>query len=331
MTRGRTGQYTGGKREMKRFAGIGMAVLLILAALFLPRGWFVLRDAAALDNFHEESLAPLMVAELDSSYERRTFERIRNYMGAQATGDVICSSKDVDIGNESLQEELEQAMTCTLVNVLQEYGFVGLGEEYGAPVEIESCTQYVLIRESDGQILLVANDILLSKGDGIYAELLIDGVDGTVYYLSSDEYGDIRDMQFLLYDSDIQLWYRVANDTYAILSEANESAYTDVEVNESYDLNINGAKTGTLINYLDSAYSDAWIYEDESSLTFCYRLPFGQNLTSWSLEINDIEENKLIRLQVGFQAIVSAIPEMAQRIELARYDEFSERVNPQLN
>lgn len=322
MTRGRIGQCAGGKREMKRFAGIGMVVLLILAALFLPRGWFVLRDAAALDNFHEESLAPLMVADLDSSYERRTFERIRNYMGAQATGDVICRSKDVDIENAGLQEELEQAMTCTLMNVLQEYGLVELG--YGAPIEIESCTQYVLIRESDGQILLVANDILLSKGDGIYAELLVDGVDGTVYYLGSDEYGNIRKVQSVLYDSDIQLWYWVASDTYALLSDNDESPYTDVEVNESYTLNVSGEKTGALTSYLDSAYSDVWIYEDESSLTFCYRLPFGQNLTSWSLEINDIEENNLIRFQIGFQAIVSEIPEMAQRIELAQYEEFFE-------
>ncbi len=310
---------------MKRYAGIGMAVLLILAALFVPKGWFALRDAASSNNFQEGSLAPLVVAELDRSYERRVYERIRNYLGAQATGDVICSSKEIDTENENLEEELYQAMNCVLVSALQDRGYMMLGEKLGgAPVGIESCTQYVLIRESDGQILLVANDILLSKGEGIYAELLIDGVDGTVYYLSSDEYGDIRKTQALLHDGDIELWYWLANDNYAILSEVYESAHDDMEETEDVTLNVQENVASTVINYLDNAYSDAWIYEDESALTFCYRLLFGQNMTSWSLEIDDIEESNYIRLRVGFQAIVSAIPEMAQRIELSRYDDFFE-------
>lgn len=309
---------------MKRYAGIGTAALLILAALFLPRGWFMLRDAASLDNFHEESLAPLMVAELDSGYERRTFERIRNYMGTQAVGDVICSSKEIDAGNESLWEELDLAMTGELPTFLLDMGLVALGEKYGALLEIESCTQYVLIRESDGQILLVANDILLRKDSGAYAELLIDGVDGTVYYLRSEEYGDVHKEQARLMDSDILLWYWLANNAYGIQQEDSEIAYIDVEEVENVNLNMSGNKTELLINYEENAYSNAWIFEDESTLTLCYRLRFGQNLTSWSLELHDMEGQNLVCYQMGFPAIVSAIPEMAQRIELSQYEEFFE-------
>ncbi len=64
------------KKNMGRYLGMGMTVLLVMAAVYLPQGWFALRDAASLDRVQEEVLAPLMVAQLDRSYERDIYQRM---------------------------------------------------------------------------------------------------------------------------------------------------------------------------------------------------------------------------------------------------------------
>ena len=147
---------------------MGLAVLLVMTALYLPQGWFALRDAASLGRVQGEALAPLMVAQLDRSYERDINQRMRTYMEAYVQGDVNCSSKEIDPSDESLWEIINQADNCQLMDRLQGLQFVSNGAMAGWDSNIESCIQYVLIRRSDGQILLVANDILLDKGDGCH-------------------------------------------------------------------------------------------------------------------------------------------------------------------
>lgn len=177
------------KRYLKQYLWVGLAVLLIAAALFVPQGWFIMRDAASLNRTHGEELSLLMVAQLDRSYERDVHERMTVYMDAAAgRGDVMCSSKEIDPANESLWENIGQTEENLLMQILRDYGFVPSEDKKELELAIESCTQYVLMRKSDGQILLVVNDIWLSMMDDSHMELLLDGVDGTIYYLESEEH-----------------------------------------------------------------------------------------------------------------------------------------------
>ncbi|MDE7222576.1 MAG: hypothetical protein K2O34_02195 [Acetatifactor sp.] len=202
------------KRHLNRSLGLALPVVLALAALYAPKGWFALRDAASMDRVHGEALSPLMVAQLDSSYERDIHDRLSACLEAIAAQDVMCSAKEVDPNNESLQENVEQANRGLVMETLIYDEFVTTSEKQGWNSVIESCTQYVLMRQSDGQILLVANDVHVDKGNGCHMELLLDGVDGTLYYLENEQTNSLSGMRERIRGYGAWNWWWILNDTY---------------------------------------------------------------------------------------------------------------------
>ena len=323
------------KKNMGRYLGMGMTVLLVMAAVYLPQGWFALRDAASLDRVQEEVLAPLMVAQLDRSYERDIYQRMITYMEAYAQGDINCSSKDIDPGDESLWENINQVANCPLMNMVQEGQFVSDGKMAGWDSTIERCTQYVLIRQSDGQILLVANDIVLDKGGGCHMELLIDGVDGTVYYLESEEnnFIPLKPTEFVDYYTWELCW--ALNDTYCTEggnrveelynNEGNvSSAMGDMEVslnvrdNKYTSVEVNNLYTGEVLDF-----ASPWVSAEENTDTYCCLLTFGEVQSSWTMEIEAQDGGAFrYRIRMGLPGVVNPIPEMAERISLAEYDQI---------
>lgn len=321
------------KRNIERYLGIGMAVLLVLAALYLPQGWFALRDAALQGRVQGESLVPLTVAQFDRSYERDIFERMRAYMEAYAQEDVNCSAREIDSDTELLWENVRQAENCVMMGAL-------IKDEYLTPLEkwefsIENCTQYVLMRRSDGQILLVANDICLDKGNGCKQELLIDGIDGTVYYLYSEENARIHSIQEW-FDFRAWEWWWILNDTYHTETAGTvEQLFYNPE--ESTSVSISGGrvineKNGEQIGFYDPEsgrildYPAMWMSSLDDVDTWCCLLDFGENYSSWTLEVEaagrkDKSAVALYQIRLGLPGVVNSIPEMAERISLAEYDQ----------
>lgn len=335
---------------MRRYLGIGLSILLIMTALLLPGWWFALRDAASQSRMQGEALAPLMVAQLDRSYENDIYERMSAYFAANAQGNVICSSKEVDAGNEALWENVVQTEQSILMRALLGSGYVSpYGEKWGDDMVVKSCTQYVLIRESDGQILLVANDIHLERGDGGRVELLIDGLDGTVYYAESEEKETIPLQDWM--DGNAWEWWWILCENYHaesldLISESEQVSnyehrggyvYTDKgsnsqSVNAEIFLYNSDKEPPVLSKYfqdvkwirlmeISSSPSDVWIASWAQKDVYCCQLSFGHISDSWSMETERTEED-FYRIRLGFPGVVSSIPEMAQRIELAQYNQI---------
>lgn len=338
---------------MRRYLGIGLSILLIMVALLLPGWWFALRDAASQSRMQGEALAPLMVAQLDRSYENDIHERMSAYFAANAQGNVICSSKEVDAGNEALWENMVQTEQSILMRALLESGYVSLyREKWGDDMVVKSCTQYVLIRESDGQILLVANDIHLERGDGGRVELLIDGLDGTVYYAESEEKETIPLQDWM--DGNAWEWWWILCENYHaesldLISESeqvskyeywNGNGYVDI-YKGSKSQSVNAAEISfynsnhespVLSEYfqdvrwirfieISSSPADVWIASWAQKDVYCCQLSFGHISDSWSMETEKMEED-YYRIRLGFPGVVNSIPEMAQRIELAQYNQI---------
>ena len=344
------------RRHFSRYLGMGLAVLLVLAALFVPQGWFARRDAASVDRVHGEALSPLMVAQLDSRYEQDIHDRMSAYMGAMALQDVMCSSKEIDPNNESLWDNIGQAENTLLVEVLRTEDYMRMDEEEGWDSVIESCTQYVLMRKSDGQILLVANDIRLDKGNGCHMELLIDGVDGTVYYLESEEDHSVHWLRDWL-DDRAWNWWWILNDTYYTEDAQilNDGSYYEYEVYEdtailSHDT---GASVGVVydgvtnkknmtesekevveagwlagwVRIFNESYPNIWVASAMNKDIYCCRLAFGEIADSWAMEIEmQDEEDYVYRIRLGLPGVVNLIPDMAQRISLAEYNQIYQMV-----
>lgn len=319
------------KRNLGRYMEIGLAVLLVLAALYLPQGWFVLRDAASMGRVQGEALAPLMVAQLDRSYERDIYQRLRAYMEAYAREDVNCSSKEVDPGDESLWENISQAEDCRLMAALKGWQYVTDASMKGQESVIESCSQYVLMRKSDGQILLVANDILLDKGYGRHMELLIDGVDGTLYYLESEEENYYPLLPKWFDDSYAWDWWWLLNETYCTEDEKRlEEEYNEemgrVALGREGSLTVNVYNTEYAGQYDSdgisvSDFSGTWVLNEGDTDIYCCLLTFGEVQDSWAMEIEKQEgEDYFYRIRVGLPGVVNSVPEMAERISLTEYD-----------
>lgn len=341
------------KQYLKRYLGLGLTVLLVLAALFVPQCWFALRDAASVDRVHGEVLSPLMVAQLDRNYEHDIYERMSACLMAVNSQDVVCSSKEIDPDSESLWENIGQAEENRLVKALN-WDVVVLTAGEGWQPSIESCMQYALVRKSDGQILLVVNDILLDKGDGQRMELLLDGVDGTIYYLKSEwDYTGKRWHKW--YDNrDRQCWYwwQILNEVYYTKENkivgtegygAENVALTGWEINTvaaAYDaynglVNLNElteeeieALRRLMLCVDDDGRVKIWYrtaYEDNNdciSHTFCCLLAFGELADSWTMEMEvliPLNQEVFQRVEMGLPWVVRAIPEMAERISLAEY------------
>lgn len=320
------------KRNIERYLGIGMAVLLVLAALYLPQGWFALRDAASQGRVQGESLVPLTVAQLDRGYERDIYERMCAYMEAYAQKDVNCSSREIDSDNESLRENIRQAENCVMMESLIKEEYLTLLEKW--EFTIESCTQYVLMRQSDGQILLVANDICLDKGNGCKQELLIDGIDGTVYYLYNEENDRIPSIWEWL-DFEAWEWWWILNDTYHTeTAETVEDLPYNLEESTSISINagrVMDEKTGEQIGLYDPESGRTFTYPamrmssiDNVDICCCL-LDFGQNHSSWTLKVETAgrkDKGAVVRYQIrlGLPEVINSIPEMAERISLEEYD-----------
>lgn len=332
------------KRYLYRYLGMGLAVLLVLAALYVPQGWFALRDAASVGRVQGEVLSPLMVAQLDSRYEQDIQNRMCIYMEAMALQDVMCSSKEIDVSSESLWENIGQAENTLLINVLRGNKYVLMAEEQWKYSTIESCTQYVLMRKSDGQILLVANDIRLDKGNGCYMELLLDGVDGTVYYLESEEDHSVYWLRDWL-DDNAWNWWWILNDTY-YTEGAQHINETDPEAGEifSYGIGGNTSKADVYdaaininslteseyaaleegwVRIFNESFPNIWVSSTMNKDIYCCRLAFGETAASWTMEIEAQEdENFVYRIRLGLPGIINFIPEMAERISLAEYNDI---------
>lgn len=317
------------KRNLGRYMGIGLAALLVFTAIYLPRIWFALRDAASLGRIQGEVLAPLMVAQLDRSYERDIYKRMRAYMEAYAQGDVNCSSKEIDPGDESLRANMEQMDNCVLMDILRGWSYVTESPMKGLETVIESCSQYVLMRRSDGQILLVANDIRLDKGDGCHMELLIDGVDGTVYFLESEENKTTYPLLPQWFDVPYAWeWWRVLSDTYyteekknaeeleLYIQERERSALeAETDVNSAAYVEINAYRGD-----LDDYSSDTWAVSEGITDIYCCLLNVGEERYSWTMEIDKQKrEDFFYQIRLGLPGVVNSIPGMAGRISLAEY------------
>lgn len=334
------------KRYLSQYLWVGLAALLVMAALFVPQGWFALRDAASLNRTHGETLSPLMVAQLNRSYERDINERMNVFMNALALQDVICSSKEIDPGNESLWENIRQAEKSLMMEWLMDASFICNAEAQGWEPVIESCAQYVLMRQSDGQILLVANDIYLDKGDGRHMELLLDGVDGTVYYLESEEnYSDLRIGRWM--DSYLAwYWWQMLNADYhmedaELLHEGVEdiASYIDkkrvMNYSESSVFDADAffnelppeereAASAGWVRIFSESYPNIWVFSALNKDIYCCQLYFGEIADSWSMETEEVqvEGTRQYRIRLGLSGVVQAIPEMAERISLAKYDQI---------
>lgn len=334
------------KRYLNQYLWVVVAVLLVVAALFVPQGWFAMRDAASLNRTHGEELSPLMVAQLDRSYERNIHERMTAYMEAAiGQGDVICSSKEIDSGSESLWENIGQTEDSLLMAMLRDNEFV-----LNLAMDIESCTQYVLMRQSDGQILLVANDIRLVKENDCHMELLLDGVDGTIYYLESEEDNFVPLFGKWMGDYSAWMWWWMLNDVYHTEETLlrNEEAFSvDDEGNTSVNLNINKASehAGIYESYIMSlhdklpsserdvmdtsqvrifndgnSYPGIWVSSSLNKDIYCCLLPFGEVSDSWTMEIEAQDEGAFsYRIRLGLSSVVKYIPEIAERISMAEY------------
>lgn len=355
MSRGTGNMKESRKQHLKRYLGMGLAVLLVLAAILVPQCWFALRDAAAVDRVHGEVLSPLMVAQLDRSYERDIYERMSTFLAAVNSQDVICSSKEIDPASESLRENIGQAEENGLVKALNWNVVVLIAEEEGWQPSIESCMQYALVRKSDGQILLVVNDIWLDKGDGQRMELLLDGVDGTIYYLESewDRVGDMWREWRNNRDRQCWHWWQILNAVYYTKENkivdtegygAENMALIGREINtvtaayDAYDglINLNeltaeeietlrrprllcADEDGRVKIWFQTAYKEN---KACTSYTFCCLLAYGGLADSWTMEmevLNSQDPRVLQRIQLGLPWVVRAIPEMAERISLAEY------------
>ena len=343
------------KRYLKRYLGMGLTVLLVLAALFVPRCWFALRDAAAAGRVQGEALSPLKVAQLDHSYEKDVHERMSACLAAINFQDVICSSKKIDPDSESLWENIGQAEENRLMKRLKWFELVLMAEQEGWQPSIESCMQYALMRESDGQILLVVNDIRLDKGDGHHMELLLDGVDGTIYYLESDE-DHFADMWTdWLGDRATFCWYwwERLNDTYyteeikivdadgydaekevVIGQEINmvTSAYDAydglVNLNELTEEEIEALRGPRLLCAAEDGRVKIWFQNEYTnarpSYTLCCLLAFGELADSWTMEVEMLDWERVHRVRLGLPWVVRAIPEMEERISLAEYRDIQD-------
>ena len=352
------------KRYLNRYLGIGLPVVLVLAALFVPQGWFALRDAASADRVHGETLSPLMVAQLDSSYESDIHDRMSACLEAIASQDVLCSSKEVDPGNEALRENIELADRSILMGTLIYDQLMASPEKQGLDSAIVSCTQYVLMRQSDGQILLVANDIHMVKSDGWHMELLLDGVDGTIYYLENEEYASRPSMRKWMEGYGAWNWWWILNDTYyteevkrlndyydredAEISAYNASISYDpyiqkVDKQDGYILITRYTEYGEIIDELfftedevealkaegkwafEGGNPNIWVSSVMNKETYCCLLTFGEISDSWTMEVEEDEEGLLCWIRLGLPSVIRAIPEMAQRISLAEYDQIYQR------
>lgn len=324
---------------MRRYLGIGLTVLLIMAALFMPDWWFALRDAASRNRVQGENLAPLMVAQLDRSYENDIHARLNAYFEAGSMGDVICSSKKIDTGSETLWENLGQAQQSLLMQMLQGNGYLSpYGEKWGYAIDVESCTQYVLIRESDGQILLVANDIHLYGENDRHMELLLDGLDGTVYYVESEEDLAIP-LERWAGEEGWELWYVLSENYHASYTEeevVEVDAYIDINTDTDMVISASGTKMETFSDVGNKApreyFADvqwiqifdtqnSWSAGWENREVYCCQLDYGTVSDCWSLETEETE-NGFYRIRLGFPRVVNFIPEMAERIELAEFSQI---------
>lgn len=363
------------KRHLNRYLGLALPVVLALAALFVPQGWFALRDAADVDRVHGEVLSPLMVAQLDSNYERDIHNRLSACLEAIAAQDVMCSAKEVDPDNEALLENIEQANRSLLMELFLSEQFVTTSEKQGWDSAIKSCTQYVLMRKSDGQILLVANDIYMDKGNGWHMELLLDGMDGTLYYLEDEEFITLPDIRDWIGGYGLWSWWWILNDTYYTenaqrlnsyyLEEDSENIVYDAQASYDAGTSINiqrihagdGNGDGSVFvstykyneygetiqaDYYTKAEVDAlkeagdwifsegispniWTFSEMNRETYCFQLAFGEISGSWTMEVEEDGEKKQRRMRLGLPGIVQAIPEMAQRISLAEYEQIYQR------
>lgn len=303
---------------MKRFLGIGLTLLLVIGAIFIPQGWFALKDASIMEDIHGGFLDPLAVTQLDRSYERNIYDRMSAYMEAAAIENVMCSQKEVDPESDSLLENLGQAESSVLMMVLLDDEYLSIGSN----IVVESCSQYTLMRKSDGQILLVANDLHLVKEDGCHMELLIDGVDGTVYYLESEE--NIALPGFLYWSEGLcakWLWMLCDNYQIATVDTVNIEKY-ETENTAFFDMD----KQTVLKEELSQVYIDEWggIYVrlkgETGKDTYCCRLYFGPLSDSWTMEMEEgTGEGYAGRIRLGFHSIIQYIPELAERVAFVDY------------
>lgn len=333
------------KRYLSQYLWVGLAALLVIAALFVPQGWFALRDAAALNRTHGETLSPLMVAQLNRSYERDINERMNVFMNALDLQDVICSSKEIDPGSESLWENIRQAENSLMMEWLIDASFIRNAEAQGWEPVIESCAQYVLMRQSDGQILLVANDIYLDKGDGCYMELLLDGVDGTVYYLESMENNLAPQIGKWMDGTLAWYWWQMLNADYHTETELlredveNIAGYIDKKrANLEYEERVfdadaifdeltpeeSEAVSAGWVRIFSESYPNIWVLSTLNKDIYCCQLYFGELADSWAMETEEVQDEGTLqyRLRLGLSGVVQAIPEMAERISLAKYDQI---------
>ena len=342
-------------QHLKRYLGMGLTVLLVLAALFVPQCWFVLRDRAAAGRVQGEALSPLKVAQLDHSYEKDVHERMSTCLAAINSRDVICSTKKIDPDSESLWENIGQAEEDSLLKSLKWFELVLMAEGGGWQPSIDSCMQYALMRESDGQILLVVNDIRLDKGDGRHMELLLDGVDGTIYYLESDE-DHIADM-WTYWRGDLVrfcwYWWDRLNVTYytegtkivdpdgydaekeiLIGQETNTvtaayDAYDGlINLNELTEKEIEALRKPRALCADEDGRVIIWFQPEDTNAgttyIFCCLLAFGELADSWTMEVEMLDREKVHRVRLGLPWVVRAIPEMAERISLTEYRDIQD-------
>ncbi len=304
---------------MRRYWGIGLTLLLVAGALLLPWGWFALRDASTMGSIHGETLDPLTVTQLDRSYERSIYNRLSAYLEASAADDVVCSRKEIEQDEESLWENIGQAQESTLLMAAQ-----ALGYDYGVFVDrqdvIESCTQYVLMRKSDGQILLAANDIHLLRKDGCHTEMLIDGVDGTVYYAEYEENGEFYEKYGLSswmdwIEPQAVEWLWMLNDSYQSEPINRTEAYYDsIKVKENFSIVSNTEEWQGVLEYTDFSIR---IRKEENKRIYCCLLAFGSLSDSWTMEWE--EEDGNFRLRFGLYQVIRNIPELAEKAVLTDY------------
>lgn len=311
---------------MRRYWGIGLTVLLVIGALLLPQGWFALRDASTMGSMHGETVDPLTVTQLDRSYERNIYHRLSSFLEASAADDVVCSRKKIEQDEESLWENISQAQESVLMTVLQDLGFYGIFLD-GQNV-IESCTQYVLMRKSDGQILLVANDIHLLREDGCHTEMLIDGVDGTVYYAEGEESEGLIEKYGLSpwvdwIDLQAVEWMWLLCDNYQAENINGTGSYSGGWKADG-NISVIGSeeKQQSILQYTDLYIR---IKREENKQIYCCLLAFGNLSDSWTMEW-EVEEGENFRLRFGLHQVIRNIPELAERVAFTDYWSLTDAV-----
>lgn len=307
------------KNSKERLCVVGM-VLLVIAALFLPRIIFEIQDKYRLANTEVEARESLDISQLNLSYEEQLGTRMSNFLKANQP---MVTGLDYEVTEGSEQAKLlETIMYQEWFYILSDYS-LNMGVEYYGKIFntnigscVQDCRKYIVYGDKYKPLLMMWYfDIELTE-IGIRMQFAVDSETDTIYYMKMsyeeqqfDKAGYVgEEVYYYLFEYIQQYMYFYYS--YYEADDKTDAEYAAEKSMLNEAVSVSDETVSVSVQTFWEQY-DAWVEMDDAQYNIKMPLPYGEAALTFLFRV-EWEEGVYPDITVGVEEIGELIPEMMQ-------------------